>query len=373
MSDRTHRTLGRSGLVVSPLALGTMTFGTARWGLAEPEAREVFDAYIATGGNFVDTADVYSSGVSEEMVGRFVKDSGLRDSLVIATKSGFSTGPSPQHGGNGKKAVHAALEGSLRRLLTDHVDLYWLHVWDGVTPAAELLQTMTALVSEGRIRYWGLSNFPAWYAAQLVTLANAHALPGPVALQHFYSLVNRDIEEEHVPLARDAGLGIVPWSPLAFGFLTGKYDRKTASAAGPLGAGLPAEAATKGDARPEGDKRLDGANPFGDSLFTERNWMIVDGLKALAADVGTSPAQVALAWVMGRPGVTSTLIGASRASQITDNAAAADLRLDAEIAGRLDLLTAPADPRMLYGLFTPAMRQRVTFGGTPVLGWNDPG
>ena len=348
-----------------------MTFGTARWGLAEPEARAVFDAYLATGGNFIDTADVYSGGLSEEMVGRFVRDSGLRDSLVIATKSGFSTGPGPQRGGNGRKAVHAALEGSLKRLLTDHIDLYWLHVWDGVTPAVELLQTMADLVAAGRIRYWGLSNFPAWYAAQLTVLAAAHGQPGPVALQHFYSLVNRDIEDEHIPLARDAGLGIVPWSPLAFGLLTGKYDRAEVSAAAPVGAGLPSEAATTGSTRPEGDKRLDGANPFGNSLFTDRNWAIVAGLKALAAEIGTSPAQLALAWVMGRPGVASTLIGASRASQITDNAAAVNLAMDPEVTARLDQISAPTDPRMLYSLFTPATRQHVTFGGTAVLGWSE--
>ena len=177
-----YRTLGRSGLVVSPLALGTMTFGTARWGSGEDASRAVFDAYVEAGGNFVDTADVYSGGRSEEMVGAFIADRSLRDRIVVATKAGFATGPGPSGGGNGAKHLHAALEGSLRRLKTDYVDLFWLHVWDGVTPAEELLETMTSLVRSGRIRYWGLSNTPAWYVAQLATLAAVRGQPGPIAL-----------------------------------------------------------------------------------------------------------------------------------------------------------------------------------------------
>lgn len=369
MPDPGYRTLGRSGLVVSQLALGTMTFGTARWGQAEPEARAVFDAYVETGGNFIDTADVYSGGESEAMLGRFLKEGRLRDRIVLATKAGFSTGSVPLQGGTGRKWLQTALEGSLRRLQTDHVDLYWLHVWDGVTPAEELLQTMAAFTTSGKIRYWGLSNAPAWYAARLVTLAAAQGQPGPIALQNFYALVNRDIEDEHIPMARDLGLGLVPWSPLAFGLLTGKYDRAEVTAAGPRGAGLPGDAMQPGQVRPSDEKRLDGANPFGDTLFTDRNWTLVDGLKALAAEIGESPARLALAWVMGRPGVTSALIGASRAAQVVENAAAADLLLSEEIRARLDSLSAPSDPRMLYALFSPSVRQHVTFGGNQVRGW----
>ncbi len=191
-----YRTLGRSGLVVSPLALGTMTFGTARWGTGEDVSRAVFDAYVDAGGNFVDTADVYSSGRSEEMVGAFVADRKLRDQIVIATKAGFSTGQGPHAGGHGARHLHTSLEGSLRRLRTEFVDLFWIHVWDSVTPAEELLETMAGLVRSGRIRYWGLSNAP-----KLVALASARGMPGPIGLQYFYSLVNRDIEDEHVPLA----------------------------------------------------------------------------------------------------------------------------------------------------------------------------
>ncbi len=286
MSLANYRTLGRSGLAVSPFALGTMTFGTTRWGSGEDGSRAVFNAYVDAGGNFVDTADVYSSGRSEEMLGGFIAERVLRDQIVLATKAGFAAGQGPHAGGNGAKHLHAALTGSLRRLRTDYVDLFWLHVWDGVTPAEEVLETMAALVRSGKVRYWGLSNAPAWYAAKLATLAAVRGTPGPIALQYFHSLVNRDIEHEHVPLAAEFGLGIVPWSPLAYGLLTGKYDRATVEAAGPRAGGLPREAAKDGALRPDDDKRLDGANPFGDTLFTERNWQIVDVLRRVAAEAG---------------------------------------------------------------------------------------
>lgn len=363
-----YRTLGRSGLAVSPLALGTMTFGMARWGMAEPDARAVFDAYVEEGGNFVDTADVYSSGESEAMVGRFVAARGLRDRIVIATKAGFAAGTGPHGGGNGAKHLHQALHASLRRLGTDYVDLYWIHVWDAVTPAEELLETMTALVRAGKIRYWGLSNTPAWYVAKLVTLAAARGVPGPIGLQYFYSLANRDVEDEHLPLARDSGLGLVPWSPLAYGLLAGKYDRATVEAAAPRAGGLPSEAAAEGAQRAEDDKRLDGANPFGDSLFTEHNWRIVDELKRVAAAAGETPARVALAWVIGRPGVASTLMGVSKVAQVHDNVAALEVELSAEHRAALDAVSA-GDPRFLYGLFAPAVQRNVVFGGSSVTGW----
>jgi len=366
-----YRTLGRSGLVVSPLALGTMTFGTARWGSGQDESRAVFDAYVEAGGNFVDTADVYASGRSEEMLGRFIAERGLRDRIVLATKAGFAAGKGPLSGGNGAKHLHAALDGSLRRPQTDYADLFWLHVWDAVTPAEELLETMGALVRAGKTRYWGVSNAPAWYVAKLATLAAVRGTPGPIALQCFYALVNRDIEDEHVPLAAEFGMGIVPWSPLGFGLLTGKYDRAAVEAAGPRAGGLPRDAALEGENRAEGDKRLDGANPFGDTLFTQRNWTIVDALRRVADEAGQSPARIALAWVMGRPGVTSTLLGVSRAEQVPDNAVALDLTLSPEHRATLDAVSAPSDPRMLYGLFTPALRQHVIFGGGSVRSWQD--
>ncbi len=365
MTLTSYRTLGRSGLVVSPLALGTMTFGTARWGIDEAGSSAVFNAYVEAGGNFVDTADVYAGGRSEEMLGSFIAERKLRDQIVVATKAGFAAGKGVHTGGNGAKHLHAALEGSLRRLRTDYVDLFWIHVWDSVTPAEELLETMTTLVRAGKIRYWGMSNAPAWYVSKLATLAAVRGVPGPIALQFFYSLVNRDLEEEHVPLAKEFGMGIVPWSPLAYGLLTGKYDRATVEAAAPRAGGLPRDAATGDVKRPDGDKRLDGANPFGDSLFTPRNWKIVDELKRVAAEAGESPARIALAWVCGRPGITSTLLGVSRSEQVKDNAFALDIVLSEDHRAALDAISASSEPR-LYSLFTPALRQHVVFGGCSV-------
>jgi len=360
------RTLGRSGLVVSPLALGTMTFGTARWGMDEAGSAAVFNAYVDAGGNFVDTADVYAGGRSEEMLGGFMADRQLRDQIVVATKAGFAAGKGVHAGGNGAKHLHAALEGSLRRLRTDYVDLFWVHVWDSVTPAEELLETATSLARTGKIRYWGMSNAPAWYVAKLATLAEVRGVSGPIALQYFYSLVNRDIEDEHMPLAEEFGMGVVPWSPLAYGLLTGKYDRAIVEAAAPRAGGLPRDAASGNNKRPVDDKRLDGANPFGDSLFTERNWKIVDELKRVAKEAKQSPARIALAWVCGRQGITSTLMGISRVEQVTDNVSALDIVLSEEHRAALDAVSASADPRMLYSLFTPAVRRQVVFGGSSV-------
>jgi aryl-alcohol dehydrogenase-like predicted oxidoreductase len=365
--DLTHyRTLGRSGLAVSPLALGTMTFGTACWGLDEAGSRAVCDAYLERGGNFIDTADVYAGGEGEAMLGRLIGERGLRDRIVLATKSGFATGKGPHAGGNGAKHVYAALEGSLRRLQTDYVDLYWVHVWDGITPAEELLETMAGLVRAGKIRYWGLSNTPAWYVAKLATLAALRGLPGPIALQYFYALVNREVEDEHIPLAAEFGMGVVPWSPLAYGLLSGKYDRTTVEASGPRAGGLPKDAAQSGEMRSAEDKRLDGANPFGDSLFTPRNWTIVDEVRRVAEDIGQSPARVALAWVIGRLGVASTLMGVSRPAQVADNIAALDVVLSPEHRTALDAVSAPAEPRLIYGLSRPPLRQAVVFGGAQV-------
>ena len=365
-----YRTLGRSGLAVSPLALGTMTFGTARWGMGQEGSKAVFDAYVEAGGNFVDTADVYSGGRSEEMLGDFIAERGLRDQLVVATKAGFAAGQGPHAGGNGAKHLHTALEGSLRRLRTDHVDLFWSHVWDAVTPAEELLETMAGLIRSGKIRYWGMSNAPAWYVAKVATLAAVRGLPGPIALQYFYSLANRDIEDEHLPLAAEFGMGVLPWSPLAYGLLTGKYDRATVEAGAPRAGGLPRDAASASEQRPDDDKRLDGANPFGDTLFTDRNWAIVDTVAQVAKETGHSPASIALAWVIGRRGITSTLMGVGRVQQAQDNFAALDLELSNAHRAALDAVSAP-DGRMLYSLFQPAMRRHAVSGGSLVRPWRE--
>ena len=345
------RTLGRSGLVVSPLALGTMTFGTPRWGSAADVSQAVFNAYVEAGGNFIDTADVYAGGKSEELLGGYLAERHLRDQLVLATKFGFGAQPgNPNAGGNGRKQIYRALEGSLRRLKTDYVDLYWLHVWDAVTPAAEVLQTLGDLVRAGKIRYFGLSDLPAWYATQLATLAQAHGVPGPIALQLEYSLVERTTEREHVPAARALGLGVVPWSPLAGGFLSGKYQRGQADQ--PAG----------------GQGRLSGANPFGNSKFTERNWRILDALRDVAGQLGRPPAQVALAWALAQPGIAAPIIGASRAEQVADNIAALSIAFSPAQLQSLAQASAP-EPAFPYPIFEPELNRAAVFGGTSVQGW----
>jgi aryl-alcohol dehydrogenase-like predicted oxidoreductase len=220
-------TLGRSGLRVSPLCLGTMTFGTEwGWGSEEEVARGVFDRYVDGGGNFLDTADAYTEGHSEELLGTFIRDRGLRDRVVLATKFTFNAEPgNPNAGGNGRKNIYRALNASLRRLQTDYIDLYWLHAWDTVTPVEEVVSTLNDLVRAGKIRYYGFSDTPAWYVARAQTLAEKEGKERPIALQLEYSLVERNIEREHIPAAQELGLAITPWSPLAGGFLTGKYKR----------------------------------------------------------------------------------------------------------------------------------------------------
>ncbi|MGV8936114.1 MAG: aldo/keto reductase [Allorhizobium sp.] len=361
-----YRTLGRSGLGVSPLSLGTMTFGTKRWGADGTGSRAIYDAYVKAGGNFVDTADIYSGGSSEELLGRFVAEDGARDRMVIATKSGFASGNDPHAGGNGAKYIHRAVEGSLKRLQTDYIDLYWLHVWDQVTPAEEVLATMAGLVRAGKIRYYGLSNAPAWYAARIATLAAERGLPGPIALQFEYSLVERGVEAEHMALAAEFGMAMQPWSPLGGGFLSGKYRRDDpANAEGLRGNELPDGTSTEADDGGKG--RLSGANPFGSTKFSARNWEILSVLKAVAEDTGATLAQVALAWLVGRPGVGAVLIGASRPAQVADNIGALGVSLSAEQRQRLDQASAPT---LAYPstLFHPAVK-RFIFGSAAVSAW----
>jgi aryl-alcohol dehydrogenase-like predicted oxidoreductase len=348
MSLTNFRTLGRSGLVVSPLALGTMTFGTPRWGSPDAVSEAIFDAYVEAGGNFIDTADVYAKGRSEELLGGYMASRGLRDQLVLATKFAFNTAPgNPHAGGNGRKHIYQALDSSLRRLQTDYIDLYWLHAWDMVTPIEEVLQTLGDLVRAGKIRYFGFSDVPAWYAAKAATLAAAHAVPGPIAMQLEYSLAERNIEREHLPAARECGLGVVPWSPLAAGFLTGKYQRETA--------GTP------------GEGRLNGSNPFGNSKFTARNWQLLEALRLVAEQLGRPLAQVALAWAAAQPGISSLIVGASQLAQLHDNLASLDLRLAPEQLRALDEASAP-EPVFPYPIFMPAVNRSI-FGGAAVQGW----
>lgn len=348
-----YTTLGRSGLRVSPLSLGTMTFGT-EWGFGSEEAasRSIFNAYLEAGGNFIDTADGYTNGHSEEMVGRFVAERKLRDRVVIATKFTFSADRSnPNAGGNGRKNVYRALEGSLQRLETDYVDLYWLHAWDAITPAEEVLGTLNDLVREGKILHYGFSNVPGWYLSRVATLAEKEGKEPPVALQLEYSLVERNIEREHVPAAREFGMGICPWSPLASGFLTGKYRR------GAQGA--------------EGEGRLKKVKDSGNPAFeksTERNWRILDALLEVSSELGRKPAHVALNWVAARPGISSTIIGATRVEQLRENLAALDFALPADLCEKLNRTSAP-EVLHPYNFFGPPFTEMIN-GNAPVGTWN---
>jgi aryl-alcohol dehydrogenase-like predicted oxidoreductase len=352
------RTLGRSGLVVSPLALGTMTFGPGAWGADEATSRAIFSAYCAAGGNFVDTADIYSGGESETLVGRFIAERGVRDEIVLATKFAFNGSASPlattrtgrgnpNAGGAGAKNIHRALDASLKRLRTDYIDLYWMHIWDGVTPIEEIVHTLGDLVRAGKIRYYGLSDMPAWLAMKAATIATERRIPGPIALQIEYSLVARDVEAEHFPAAREGAMGIMPWSPLAGGFLTGKYTRGNTGDSG----------------------RLSGTNPFGDSKFVDRNWDIIAVLQSVAVELGRPAAQVALAWTLARPGVAATLIGARTVAQLESNIAATDIAITAGQLQRLDTASLPT-PGFSAALTQPHVR-RMIFGGHDVVGWGE--
>lgn len=346
----TYSLLGKSGLRVSPLCLGTMTFGPEwGWGNDAQDAERLLAAYLDAGGNFIDTADGYTGGTSESIIGAYLASSGRRDRVVLASKFSFSARPGdPNAGGNSRKNIYRALEGSLQRLKTDYLDLYWLHAWDGLTPVEEVMATLTDLVRAGKLRYIGLSDVPAWYFARAQTLAETRGLERVAALQLEYSLVERNIEREHIPAAIALGAGITPWSPLASGLLTGKYQREgvQASGAGRL------------------DVIKNQNNPAFLKLFTDRNWRIVDELVAVAKELNRSPAQVALAWVARRPGVVSTIIGATKPDQLDANLRALDLVIPAALADRLETASRPEIVHP-YLFFQPAMRGMLQ-GGTQV-------
>ena len=347
-----YKTLGRSGLRVSPLCLGTMTFGTEwGWGVEQGLARSLFDRYTEAGGNFIDTADGYTAGKSEEMVGSFIADRNLRDRIVLATKFTFNAEQgNPNAGGNGRKNIYRALEGSLRRLQTDYIDLYWLHAWDTVTPVEEVISTLNDLVRAGKIRHYGFSDTPAWYVARAQTIAEKEGKERLIALQLEYSLVERNIEREHIPAALELGIGICPWSPLASGFLSGKYKR-----AGNDG---------QGDGRLE--KLKDSGNP-GFAKFTEQNWKILDALVQVAKQINRPPAQVALNWVANRAGITSTILGASKMQQLEDNLGAIEFAIPTELRKRLDEVSAPASIHP-YVFFEPFLQKMIH--GASVRAWS---
>lgn len=347
MSSQSFRTLGRSGLKVSPLALGAMTFG---WGADAETSRRLFDIYRARGGNFIDTADLYAGGTSEQYVGEFIEATKSRDEIVLATKFSFNAqAGNPNAGGNGRKNILRAIDGSLRRLRTDYIDLYILHTWDQVTPVEEVASTLNDLVRSGKVRHIGLSDVPAWYASRYTTIADLRGWERPASLQFEYSLVSRSIEREHVPLAREFGISITPWSPLGSGFLTGKFQRRKGQI---IGSGRVAE-------------MKDSGNPTLEKFAKrEQNWTILETLLQVAKDLGRNPAEVALAWVMSRPCVTSTLVGATRVEQLEKNLAAAEVVLPHDALQRLDTVSAP-EPNELDHFFGDVLQSMVN-GGTRV-------
>ncbi|MGP3975894.1 aldo/keto reductase [Streptomyces sp. 8N114] len=304
----TYRLLGRSGLRVSPLALGAATFGTDwGWGAEQDEARKLFDLYVERGGNFIDTAVSYTNGSSERMLGEFTRDN--RESLVLATKYTTLRRPGdPNSGGPHRKSLFASVEASLRQLKTDYIDLLYLHVWDSTTPVEEILRGMDDLVRQGKVLYVAISNVPAWQVARMQAIADLRGWSPLVALQIEYNLIERTGERDLIPMAREMGLGVIPYSPLAGGVLTGKYSRDDLTAT---------NTAVDDGTR----KSLTIAN----GALVERNFAIADVVKEVAAELGRTPAQVGLAWTLQNQGVTAPIIGARTPAQLEDNLGALEV------------------------------------------------
>lgn len=337
-------TLGRSGLRVSPLCLGTMTFGEDHgWGSSVEESQSILDRFIALGGNFIDTANGYTKGHSEKIIGDHVgREASKRDRLVIATKFSSNLYPGdPNGGGSGRKSIINACENSLRRLQTDYIDLYWLHNWDIHTPIDETMAALEDLVRAEKVRYVGVSDTPAWKVVEANVTARFRGWSPFIGLQIEYSLLERSVEAELVPMAREHGLGITPWSPLKGGALSGKYTRENAG-------------------RVKIDRTFLVAN-----ALNEKTYALVDELEIIAKAHASTVAAVALAWVQAQPGVTSTIIGARRLTQLDDNVKALDIRLTGEELAHLDALTKPTlgFPHNMQAYF-PAIHN----GGTSVNG-----
>ena len=340
-----YRTLGHSGCAVSSFCLGAMTFGLET---DEAGAHQQLDRFVEAGGTLVDTADVYNGGTSEEIIGRWfaARPAAVTDRVVLATKGRFATDDSPNGLGLSARHLTRALDASLRRLGLDAVDLYQVHAFDPITPMEETLRTLDGFVRSGKIRYYGLSNFTGWQLTKAVHLARELNIAGPVTLQPQYSLLVREIEWEIVPAAIDAGLGLLPWSPLGGGWLSGKYQR---------------------DQRPSGATRLGDDPNRGmeayDRRGTERTWNVVDAAQKVAEDRGVSMAEVALAWVTARPAVTSTILGARTLSQLEANLRSAGLRLTAAETTALDAASDPHPVDYPYGELGVEQRARKLAGG----------
>jgi aryl-alcohol dehydrogenase-like predicted oxidoreductase len=332
------RTLGTTGVAVSAYALGTMTFGAEA---DEAASHAMLDRYLEAGGNFVDTADVYAEGASEEIIGRWLQRNGRRDDVMLATKARFRMGGGPNDLGLSRLHLKRACEASLKRLGTDTIDLYQAHCWDPVTPIEETLAAFDELVAEGKVRYIGLSNFSGWQLQRALLLGARTRHARVVTLQPQYSLLAREIEWELVPLCIADGVGMLPWSPLGGGWLTGKYSR---------------------DERPSGATRLgedpDRGQEAWDRRNTERTWAVIEAVREIAGALGASMAQVALAWVAGRPGVTSTILGTRTVEQLDDNVGAARLELEPEQLARLDNVSDPGLPSYPYGFIEEMSEDR---------------
>jgi len=316
-----YRRLGGTGLMVSELCLGCMTFGRET---DEEDAKEIVGRFLEAGGNFIDTADVYSKGVSEEITGRAIRE--VRDDVVLATKVRFPMGDGPNDVGLSRKHVTQGCEDSLRRLGTDYIDLYQVHCWDAATPLEETLSALTDLVRGGKVRYIGVSNFTAWQIMKSVGVSELNGFERFVCLQPQYSLVERNVEYEILPACEEEGLGVIPWSPLGGGFLSGKYRR---------------------DERPPEDSRIAGAEEpmeeYWDRRATERNWAAVDVVGEIAEATGKSYAQVSLNWLLRQPAVTAPIIGVRTMEQLEDNLGAAGWKLDDDQVRRLSEASAPED------------------------------
>ncbi|HEY0031938.1 MAG TPA: aldo/keto reductase [Devosia sp.] len=340
-----YRKLGNSGAIVTNFCLGTMTFGKES---DEATSFRLMDDYVAAGGNFLDTANVYSDGVSEEIIGRWLKSKpGILRDLVITTKGRFPMGDGPNHLGLSRKNLQEALDASLKRLQVEHIDLYQLHAFDALTPLEETLRFLDDSIRNGKIAYYGFSNFLGWQLTKAVWIAKADNFQPPVTLQPQYNLLVRDIEHEVVPAALDANIGLLPWSPLGGGWLSGKYKR---------------------DQAPSGATRL-GENPKrGMEAFDKRNaeartWDVIGALEDAAKARGVSMAQIALAWVAARPAVTSVILGARTTEQLADNLGAADMKLSED---EMNTLTAASEPEVSdypYGEGGKRQRNRNMGGG----------
>ena len=340
-------TLGNSGLKVTRLALGTMTFGTEwGWGADKEAARAIFNAYVDAGGNFFDTADAYTGGTSETWLGEFIAERGLRDDAVIATKFTMNlAAQTPNAAGNGRKNILRAVEGSLKRLNTDYIDLYLMHCWDRLTPPEEAMRTFDDLVRSGKVRHVGLSDVPAWYASRAQAIAEYRGYEPISALQLEYSLAERNIENEFVPFGTRYGAGIMAWSPLASGLLSGKYRPSSqGETAGRL-------------------ETVRGTSNPGFQKFNERNWAIVAELEKVAGELGRSMAQVAVNWAMTQPGIASIIVGATKLEQLKDNLGALEFTIPHELRQRLDDVSA-LPSTFPYSFFGPEIQGSLTGGQT---------